>query len=116
MFLGSLDSFFVLFAEILLSRLDTLLSKLIFTTKFACANLALKPSVAKVLNSGVVIYLSWLWSVTFFLILVIFVSYSVFLIKLLTSGILFSTAVNVVFVAKLLTPGILPSTSVILVS
>ena len=35
-----------------------------------------------------------------------------FLAKLLTSGILFSTAVNAVFVAKLLTSGILFSNSV----
>ena len=69
----SIHSFFVLFAAILLSRLDTLLSKSVFVTKFACANLALKTSAAKVLNSGVVIYLSWLWSVSFFSISVIFV-------------------------------------------
>ena len=56
--LFSIDSFFVLFAAILLSRLDTVLSKFVFTTKFARANLALKTSAAKVLNSGVVIYLS----------------------------------------------------------
>ena len=37
------------------------------------------------------------------------------LTKLLTLGILFSTAVNAVFVAKLLISGILPSISVILV-
>ena len=40
---------------------------------------------------------------------------SVFLTKLLTLGILFSTVVNAVVVAKLLTLGILPSISVILV-
>ena len=67
-----------------------------------------KTSAAKVLNSGVVIYLSWL---SFFSISVIFVSWPVFLIKLLTLRILFSTAVNVVFVAKLLTSGILFSNS-----
>ena len=38
--------------------LDTALSKFVFATKFACFNLALKTSAAKVLNSGVVIYLS----------------------------------------------------------
>ena len=37
---------------------------------------------------------------------------SVFITKLLTQGILFSTAVNAVFVAKLLTSGILFSNSV----
>ena len=47
---------FFLFAAILLSRLDTVLSKFVFTTKFARANLALKTSAAKVLNSGIVIY------------------------------------------------------------
>ena len=39
---------------------------------------------------------------------------SVFLTKLLTLGILFSTVVNAVFVAKLLVSGILFSKSVIL--
>ena len=47
-----------LFAVIFLLRLDNLASKLVFVIKFACANLALKTSAAKVLNSGVVIYLS----------------------------------------------------------
>ena len=60
MFLAFLIHFqltgFFLFASILLSRLDTILSKFVFTTKFARANLALKTSAAKVLNSGVVIY------------------------------------------------------------
>ena len=50
--------FFVLFAEILLLILDTLLSKSVFATKFARDNLALKISAAKVLNSVVVKYLS----------------------------------------------------------
>ena len=54
-----MDSFFVLFAAILLLRLDTVLSDFVFATKFACVNLPLKTSGAKVLNSGVVIYLSW---------------------------------------------------------
>ena len=39
----------------------------------------------------------------------------VFLTRLLTSGVLSSTVVNVVFVAKLLTSGVLPYISVILV-
>ena len=64
--LFSIDSFFVLFIAILLSRLDTTLSKSAFVTKSACANLALKASAAKVLNSGVVIYLLWLWSLSLF--------------------------------------------------
>ena len=54
----SVDSFFASFAAILLSRIDTLSSKSVFATKCACANLALKTSAAKALNSGVVIYLS----------------------------------------------------------
>ena len=41
-----------------LLRFDSLESKSIFVIKFACANLAPKTSTAKVLNSGVVIYLS----------------------------------------------------------
>ena len=84
-----------------------------FIIKFACATLTLKTSAAKVLNSGVVIYLSWLWSVSFFSVLVIFVL-SVFLTKLLILGVLFSTAVNAACVNKLLILGILPSISVIL--
>ena len=55
-------------------RLGSLGSKSVFVIKFACANLALKTSVAKVLNSGVVIYLPRLWSVSFCSISVIFVS------------------------------------------
>ena len=54
----SKDSFFVLFAAILLLKLDTVLSKSVFTTKFAHFNLVLKTPAAKVLNSRVVIYLS----------------------------------------------------------
>ena len=41
-----------------MSRIYNLASKSVFVIKFACANLALKTSAAKVLNSGVVIYLS----------------------------------------------------------
>ena len=44
--------------EFFLLRLISLASKSVFVIKFACANLALKTSAAKVLNSGVVIYLS----------------------------------------------------------
>ena len=40
-----------------LLRLDSLVSKSVFVIKAACANLALKTLAAKVLNSGVVIYL-----------------------------------------------------------
>ena len=58
MFSLSTDPFFVLFSAILLLRLDTVLSKSAFVTDFAHANLGLKTSTAKVLNSAVVIYLS----------------------------------------------------------
>ena len=105
--------FFVLFTANLLLRLDAILSKFVFATKFTCANLVLK--VAEVLNSGVVIYLLWLWPISFFSISVIFALWSVFLTWLVTSGILFLTVVNAVFVAKLLTSGILFSISVNLV-
>ena len=97
----SVESGFVLFAAISLSRLDTLLSKSVFVTKFACANLPLKILAAKVLNFGIVIYVSGSWSVSFFSISIIVVSKSIFLTKLLILGILFSTIVNAVFVAKL---------------
>ena len=49
-----------------LFRLDSLVSKSVLVIKFACVNLALKTLEAKVLNSTVVINLSWLWSVFFF--------------------------------------------------
>ena len=38
-------------------KIDSLLSKSVFATKFAWANRALKTLAAKVLNSGIVIYL-----------------------------------------------------------
>ena len=68
-----MDSFFVLFAAILLLRQNTVLSRFVFATKFGCFDLALKASAAKVLNCGVVIYLSWLWLLTLFSISVILV-------------------------------------------
>ena len=64
---------FVLFGVPFLLRLDNLTSKSVFVMKLACASLVLKISATKVLNSGVIIYLSWLWSVRFFPISVIFV-------------------------------------------
>ena len=64
---------FELFEVIFLLRFDSLVSKSDFVTKFACANVALKTSADKVLNAGVAIYLLWLWSVSFFLVSVIFV-------------------------------------------
>ena len=45
----------------------------IFVTKFAFGNLTAKFSAASLLNSGVVIYLSWLWLVILFSVSVIFV-------------------------------------------
>ena len=49
---------FDLFDVVFLLKLDTLASKSVFVIKFVCANLALNTSAAKVLNSGVVMYLS----------------------------------------------------------
>ena len=49
--------YFDLFEVIFPLRLDSLASKSAFVTKFACANLALHTSAAKVLKFGVVIYL-----------------------------------------------------------
>ena len=62
MFLVFFNSFstskcFVLFWVILLLKLVNLESKSVFVTRFTSANLLLKTSAAKVLNSGVVIYL-----------------------------------------------------------
>ena len=99
-----------------LSGLISSLSKSVFVAKFACASLAAKFSAVSLLNSGVVIYLSWSWSVIFFLISLIFVLQSVFLTRLLIFGISFSTVAGaVVVVAKLLIFGISPLTSFILV-
>ena len=56
--LFSTNKCFVLFEVILLLMSCNLISKSVFITKFACANLALKFSVASLLNSGVVTYLS----------------------------------------------------------
>ena len=76
----------------------------------------MKALAAKVLNFGVEIYFSWSGSVSFFSSSLIFVSQFVFLTRLLTSGILFSTAVKAVLVAKPLTSGSLFSNSVNFVS
>ena len=100
---------------IYLSRLDTVLSKIVFANKFPCANLALKTSATKVLKSGLVIYLSWLWLLSLFSVSEVLVLQSLFLTRLLALGILFPTVFHAVFVAKLLTSGILTSISVILV-
>ena len=69
---------------------------------FALPNLAVKRSDVDILNSWVVVYLSWSWSIVIlFSISLIFVLYSGFLTKLVTLGILFSTALRAVIVAKL---------------
>ena len=57
---------YVLFSVIFLLRFNYLESKSVLVIKFACAILALKTSAAKVLNSGVVIYLSRLWLLSLF--------------------------------------------------
>ena len=49
---------FVLFELIFILRFDSLLSKSVFVTKFACVNLAAKVTAVSLLNSGVVICLS----------------------------------------------------------
>ena len=93
---------FDLFWVIFLLRFDNLAWKSVFVIKLACANFALKASEANLLNSEVSVYLSWLWLLSLFSISLTLVLHSVFLTKLLTSGIFFSIAVNAVFVAKLL--------------
>ena len=50
----------VLFELIFLLRLDSFASRSVFVIKLACDNLAAKVSAVNLLNSGVVIYLSWL--------------------------------------------------------
>ena len=78
----STSTCFVLFGLIYLLKPDSLLSKSvlfaklvisILLAKFACFNLAANFSDVKLLNSGVVIYLSWLWSIIFFWISLMFV-------------------------------------------
>ena len=81
--------------------------------KFACLSRAVKFPDVKLLNSGVVIYLSWLWSVFFFSNSLICVIIR-FLTKLLTLGILFSTAARALIAARLVILGISPLTSFIL--
>ena len=51
---------FVLLVVIFILKLNSLASKSVFFIIFAYANLALKTSAAKVLDCGVVMYLSWL--------------------------------------------------------
>ena len=125
-FVSSFNSFstntcFVLSELILLLKPDGLLSKSVLFTKlaislllakFVCFNLA----DVKLLNSGVVIYLSWLWIVIFVFHFINFGVLVSFFTKLLTLGLLFSTALRAVLVAKLVILGISPSTSSILAS
>ena len=80
---------------------------LFFLAKFARNNLPAKFSAVSLLNSKVVIYLSWSRSVNVFSVSPMFVLSLVFLTKLLTLGTLFSTAVRVIIVARLLIQGTL---------
>ena len=80
---------------------------LFFLAKFARNNLPAKFSAVSLLNSKVVIYLSWSRSVNVFSVSPMFVLSLVFLTKLLTLGTLFSTAVRVIIVARLLILGTL---------
>ena len=88
------------------------MSKSVFVTKFSWANLAVNFSSVSLLNSGVLNYLSWIWSVIFFSVSLLFVLWSAFMTKLLTSDISFSTAINPVVVGKSLILGILLSITV----
>ena len=56
----SINKCLILFEVIFLLRLGSFVSKSVFVIKMACANLALKTLVAKVLNFEVSIYLSYL--------------------------------------------------------
>ena len=105
---------FVLLELIFWLRLFSLSWKFVFLIKFACANLAVKNLAAKLLNSEVVIYLSWSSSVSFFFNFSNFCAIICFLTKLLTLSISSSAAVNAEFVAKPVILGILFSISVIL--
>ena len=80
---------------------------LFFLAKFARNNLPAKFSAVSLLNSKVVIYLSWSRSVNVFSVSPMFILSLVFLTKLLTLGTLFSTAVRVIIVARLLIQGTL---------
>ena len=61
------------FSLLLKSFLFPKLATSLLLAKFACFDLAAIFSNVNLLNAGVVIYLSWLWSVIFFLISWIFV-------------------------------------------
>ena len=68
-FLFDVTYFSLLLKSVLFPKLATSL----LLAKFACFDLAAIFSNVNLLNAGVVIYLSWLWSVIFFLISWIFV-------------------------------------------
>ena len=70
--------------------------------------------MVNLVNSGVVIYLSWLWSLIFLSVSVIFVLHKFFLTKLLTLVFLFSTSSRALVVAKLVILGISALASFIL--
>ena len=106
------------FSSLLKSVLFAKLAKSLSLAKFACFNLKPKNYFVNVLTSGVVIYLSWLWSVIFFSISLIFIVILVILVKV--SNIryftinLFILVLRVVLVAKLVMSGILSSIFLIL--
>ena len=89
-------------------KLFSLSSKSVSVTKSACFNIEVKLFAVKILNSWVVTYSFWLWSLIFFSISIIFN----FLTKLLTLGILFSPAFDAVLVARSVISGSLPLISV----
>ena len=88
--------------------------KFVFGIKFACASLAARTSAVNLFNSGVEMYLSWLWTATFYSVSLNLDIQSVLLTKILTSCISFSTAVNAEVVVKPTILGILLSISLIL--
>ena len=113
----SASNYVDLFEVYLLFKFFSLSSKSVFymklailflVAKFGCANIAAKFYDMNLLHSGVVVYLSWSWSVIFFFNFTNFCVVVSFLTKLLTLGILFSTAVRAVVITKLVILGILP--------
>ena len=76
-FVSSFNSFLFDVTSFTLLSKPVLFTKLAISfllAKFACFNLAAKFYDVKLFNSGVVIYLSWLWSIIFFSISFIFSS------------------------------------------
>ena len=90
-----------------MSYLFTKLTISLFLAKYVCFSLAAKASAVKLLNYGVVIYLSRFWSIIFFPPSLIFCDIvRFFLTKLLTLGILFLLPVRPLVAAKLVILGI----------